>query len=224
MRNGLRGYRQVLLVLREHEGWRAVRWPAAALGLLAAVWALPFAAGIGSYYLATAGNSFLSVALSVAVTLALGGIGTAWSRRRPWWTLLADRAVGYEKQTDPYAYASGIICFADRDRAMRALRRSGLNARIARVPGPADAPELDCRMSIYRPRNCTKPGLGPVKDQALRVLAELGIEGRVSGRDVRTGLDIGMGGLDLRIGPLVPGVPRPSAASPPGGDHPSARR
>jgi hypothetical protein len=33
-----------------------------------------------------------------------------------------------------------------------------------------------------------------VNDQALRVLAELGVEGRVSGRDVRTGLDIWTGG------------------------------
>jgi hypothetical protein len=58
---------------------------------------------------------------------------------------------------------------------------------------PADAPELDFRLEIYRPRNCTKPGLEPVTDQALRVLAELGVEGRVSGRDVRTGVDIWTG-------------------------------
>lgn len=190
MRNKLREYRQVLWALREHEGWRAVRWPAAALGLVAAVWTLPLAGGIGSYYVAQAGNSFLIVALSVAVTLALGGIGGAWSRRRPWWTLLANRAVGYEEQTDPYAYASGLIRLTDRDMAMHALRRAGLNARTASVRGPADAPELNCRMSIYRPRNCLKPGLEPVNDQALRVLAEIGVDGRVSGRDMRTGLDI----------------------------------
>jgi hypothetical protein len=45
-------------------------------------------------------------------------------------------------------------------------------------------------MEIYRPRNWTKPGLEQVTAQALRVLAGLGIEGRVSGRDVRTGVDI----------------------------------
>lgn len=193
MRNTLREYRQMLLVLREHEGWRAVRWPVAALALVAAVWALPFAGGIASYYVAKAGNSLLIVALSVAVTLGLGGIGTAWSRRRPWWTLLANRVDGYEEQTDPYALARGIIRRMDQDRAQHALHRAGLNARVARVPGPPDAPELDCRMEIYRPRNRTKPGLEPVNDQALRVLAELGIEGRVSGRDVRTGQDIWTG-------------------------------
>ena len=133
------------------------------------------------------------VVLSVAVTLALGGIGAAWSRRRPWWTLLANRVIGYEEQTDPYAYALGLIQLAVCDQAMHALRRAGLNARTASVLAPADAPELDCRMSIYRPRNCAKPGLEPVKDQALQVLAELGVEGRVSGRDVHTGLDIWTG-------------------------------
>jgi hypothetical protein len=178
----LREYRRLLLILREHEDWRAVGWPAAALGLLAAAWALPFAGGIGSYYVAQAGKSFVIVAISVAVTLALGGIGAAWSRRRPWWALLVNRAVGYEEQTDPDAFARGIIPLADRDRALHALRRAGLQARSAHVPGPADAPELDYRLEIYRPRNCTKPGLEPVNDQALRVLAELGIEGRVSGR------------------------------------------
>ncbi len=76
---------------------------------------------------------------------------------------------------------------------MHSLRRAGLNARTARVRGPADAPDLDGRMETYRPRNCTKPGLEPVEDQALRVLAEEGVEGRVSGRDVRTGLDIWTG-------------------------------
>jgi hypothetical protein len=190
MRIKLREYRQVLWVLREHEGWRAVRWPAAAVGLAAAVWALPFAGGIGSYYVAQAGDSFLIVALSVAVTLALGGVGGAWFRRRPWWTLLANRAVGYEDQTDPYAHASGLIRLTDRDRAMHALRRARLNARSASVPGPADAPELNCRMSLYRPRNCIKPRLEPVNDRALRVLGEFGVDGRMSGRDVRTGLDI----------------------------------
>ena len=193
MRNTLREYRQMLWVLRGHEGSRAVRWPAAALGSLTVVWALPFAGGIGSYYVAKAGNEFPIVALSVAVTLALGGIGAAWSRRRPWWTLLANRVIGYEEQPDPFAYALGLIQLVDRDSAMHALRRAGLNARTANVPAPADAPELSCRMSIYRPRNCTKPGLEPVNDQALRVLAELGIEGRVSGRDVRSGLDIWTG-------------------------------
>ena len=131
MRNTLREYRRLLLILREHEGWRAVRWPAAALGLLAAVWALPFAGGIGSYYVAQAGNSFLIVALSVAVTLALGGIGAAWSRLRPWWTLLANRAVGYEEQTGPYAYARGIIGLTNRD--------SG-----AARPSPRRAPSAEC--------------------------------------------------------------------------------
>jgi hypothetical protein len=193
MRNTLREYRQMLWVLREHEGWRAIRWPAAALGFVAAVWALALAGGIGSYYVAQAGNSFLIVTLSVAVTLALGGVGAAWSRRRPWWTLLANRTVGYEEQMDPYAYASALIRLMDCERAMHVLRRGGLNARIARVPGPADAPELDCRMEIYRPRNCTNPGLEPVPEQALRVLADLGVPGRVSGRDVRTGLDIWTG-------------------------------
>jgi hypothetical protein len=45
-------------------------------------------------------------------------------------------------------------------------------------------------MEIYRPRNCTESGLEPVTSQALRVLAQLSVEGRVSGRDVRTGKSI----------------------------------
>ena len=82
---------------------------------------------------------------------------------------------------------------ADGERAPHALRRAGLQARTARCPGPADAPALDCRMEIYRPRNCTKPGLEAVNDQALRVLAGLGVEGRVGSGDVRTGRDIWTG-------------------------------
>jgi hypothetical protein len=206
MRSTLREYRRALVILREHEGWRAVRWPAAALGLRAAVWGLALAGGIASYYLlAKAGNSLLIVALSAAVTLALGGSAAAWSQRRPWWTLLANRADGYEEQTDPYAYALGIVQLPDRDLALHALRRAGLQARCASVPGPADAPQLNCRMEIYRPRNCTKPGLEPVNDQALRVLAELGVEGRVSGRDVRTGLDIWSGSAAPACAPQLVG-------------------
>jgi hypothetical protein len=193
MHNTVRDYQQLLWVLREHEGWRAVRWPATALGLVTAVWALPFAGGIGSYYVAKAGNSFPMVALSVAVTLALGGIGTAWSRRRPWRTMLVNRCAGYQDQTDPYAVALGLIRLADYDGVLHALRRAGLNARAARVQGPTDAPELDCRIEIYRPRNCTKAGLEPVNEQALRLLAELGVEGRIGGRYLRTGRDIWTG-------------------------------
>lgn len=37
MRNTIRDYGQMLWVLREHEGWRALRWLVAALGLLTAV-------------------------------------------------------------------------------------------------------------------------------------------------------------------------------------------
>lgn len=177
----------MLWVLREHEGKCAARWPLAAIGLLIAVWALPFAGGIASFYLVKSGDSFPVVALSVALTLGLGGIGASWSSRRPWFALLADRASGYEEQTGPYAYARGCIALADRERALHALRRAGLQARTARSAGPADAPGLDCRMEIYRPRNCTKPGLEAVDNHALRVLAGLDVEGRVGSRDVLTG-------------------------------------
>jgi hypothetical protein len=183
----------MLWVLREHEGKRAARWPVAAAGLVIAVWALPFAGGIASFYLVKSADSFPVVALSVAVTLGLGGIAASLSGRRPWHALLADRVFGYEEQTDPYAYARGCIALADRERALHALRRAGLQARTARSPGPADAPGLDCRMEIYRPRNRTKSGLEDVNDQALRVLAGLGVEGRVGSRDVPTGRDIWTG-------------------------------
>lgn len=190
IRSRVREYQHMIWVLREHEGKRAARWPLAAVGLVIVVWALPFAGGIASFYLVMSGDSFPVVALSVAVTLGLGGLGASWSSRRPWYALLADRVFGYEEQTDPYAYARGCIAVADRERALHALRRAGLQARTARSPGPADAPGLDCRMEIYRPRNCTKPGLEAVNAQALRVLAGLGVEGRVGSRDVRTGRDI----------------------------------
>jgi len=65
---------------------------------------------------------------------------------------------------------------------MARFPQRGLARRITR--------ELDYRLEIYRPRNCTQPGLEPVTDQALRLLAELGVEGRVGGRDVRKGLEI----------------------------------
>jgi hypothetical protein len=190
MRSRIREYQNMFWILREHEGRRAARWPLAATGLVIAVWAFPFAGGIASFYLVKSGDSFPVVALSVVVTLGLGAIGASWSSRRPWYALLADRVFGYEEQTDSYAYARGCIALADRERALHALRRAGLQARTARSPGPADAPELGCRMEIYRPRNCTKPGLEAVNDQALRVLDDLGVEGRVGSRDVRTGRDI----------------------------------
>jgi hypothetical protein len=193
VRRKVREYRNMLWVLREHEGTRFVRWPLAAVGLAVAVWAFPFAGGIASFYLVKSGDSFPVVALSVALTLGLGGIGASWSSRRPWHGLLADRVVGYEDQADPYAYARGCIALADRERALHALRRAGLQARTARSPGPADAPGLDCRMEIYRPRNCAKPALEAVNDQALRVLRGVDVEGRVGSRDVLTGRDIWTG-------------------------------
>jgi len=95
VRSRVREYQNMLWVLREHEGKRAGRWPLAALGLVIGVWALPFAGGIASFYLVKSGDSFPAVALSVALTLALGGIGASCSSRRPWYALLADRVSGY---------------------------------------------------------------------------------------------------------------------------------
>jgi hypothetical protein len=137
VRSRVREYQNMLWVLREHEGKRAARWPLAAVGLVIAVWALPFAGGIASFYLVKSGDSFPVVALSVALTLALGGIGASWSSRRPWYALLADRVSGYEEQTDPYAYARGCIALADRDR----LTPPGLTAE-SRSTAPATAPSL----------------------------------------------------------------------------------
>lgn len=129
----------MLWVLRGHERKRAARWPLEALGLVIAVWALPFAGGIASFYLVKSGGSFPVVALSVAVMLGLGGVGASWSSRRPWYELLADRVFGYEQQTDPYAYARACIALANRERALHALRRAGLQAPTA---GPRDRPML----------------------------------------------------------------------------------
>jgi hypothetical protein len=81
-------------MLWEHEGKRAVRWPLAAAGLLFAVWAIPFAGGVASFYLVKSGGSFPLVALSVAVTLGLGRISTLWSNRRPWHAVLANGLLG----------------------------------------------------------------------------------------------------------------------------------
>jgi hypothetical protein len=46
---------------------------------------------------ARAGDSFPIVALSVAVTLALGGLGASWSSRRLRRRLLANRVAAYSE-------------------------------------------------------------------------------------------------------------------------------
>jgi hypothetical protein len=83
MRYALREYHEMLWVLNEHEGWRSGRWPVAALGLVAGVWAVPLTGAIASADVARAGDGFGSVALSATVTLALGGLGAYWSRTSP---------------------------------------------------------------------------------------------------------------------------------------------
>ena len=84
VRSRVREYQNMFWLLREHEGNRAARWPLAAVGSVIAVWAVPFAGGIASFYLVKSSDSFPVVALSVALTLGLGGIGASRSSRRPW--------------------------------------------------------------------------------------------------------------------------------------------
>jgi hypothetical protein len=178
----IRAYREKLWVLREFEGGRYLRWPAAAVGMFGVVWALPFAGGIASAYIARAGGGLALVALSVSITLALGGVRAAWSKRRPWWGLIADRADAYGQQGSPNDYARAMIPRADYDKLAHALRRAGLNYRATTAVPPPDAPTLNTRLEIYRPGICGRPGQEAVPEAASDVFRRIRVRGRINGQ------------------------------------------
>jgi hypothetical protein len=180
MRNALREYREMLWVLNEHEGWRSRRWPLAAVGVFAGVWAVPLTGAIASAYVARAGDGFGWVALSATVTLGLGGLGVYWSRNQPWRRVIADRVWAYGEQADPTDYSRAMIGRDDYERAMHELRRAGLEARGGTSYPPPGAPRLDTRLYVFRPI-AVPAGQERATDATRRVLHDAGIDGRVDG-------------------------------------------
>lgn len=181
MRKMLREYREMFWEISEYEGWRAWRWPIAAVGLFVGVWGVALAGAVGGVYLGRRGDGFGWVLLSSGIGLALGAVGTALSQRQLWFRLFATRVSAYREQGDPTDYARALIGHDDRWPAIRALRRAGLNCRSATANPPTDAPRLDTRLEIFRPTICERGGQAPVTDAARRVLFAAGIDGRVDG-------------------------------------------
>jgi hypothetical protein len=88
----VRSYKQLLWLLWEFEGVRAVRWPAAALGMVVAVWALPIAGLVACFALVEGGHQFYLVLLLALLTVAAAMVSVQYSQRHPWRTLLERRA------------------------------------------------------------------------------------------------------------------------------------
>lgn len=191
MRQTVLTYREILWTLREFEGWRYLRWPAAAVAIFVGVWALPVCGAIGAFYLAKEASSFEFVVLDALVTVSLSAAGARYSQRRPWRALLERRAWQYlDIQTcDPQQLTGALVRKADYERAAHALRRAGLNGNLSRwSSSPPDAPELDWWIQIFRPGVLERPGARRVEDVAIDALRDAGIEGRVHGRDVAPAL------------------------------------
>lgn len=142
---------------------------------------LRFAGGIAAVYVLHAGDSFPLIALSVAITLALGALGQSWFARRPWWRLLAGRVAAYSEGGDPRDYAWALIAVEQFGPAMHALRGAGLNAMARSAIAPPDAPHFDTTLHVYRPTICARPGQESVSNATRRVLRQAGIEARVDG-------------------------------------------
>ena len=181
MRQRFRDYRFMLWLLREHEGWRAWRWPAASVCLFSLIWAVPLAGATGSVYLGQAGHGFGWIVLSAAVALGLGNVGGLRSKARPWRRFFDDRLAAYEQQADARDYALARVRGEDFHAAMHSLRRAGLNGTGRSTQAPPDAPYLTLSMNVYRPAICVRPGQGPVSNEARRILRVAGVEARVDG-------------------------------------------
>jgi hypothetical protein len=119
--------------------------------------------------------------VSVVVTVALGGLGSTWSRRHPASRLLLGRIHSYSVQADPRDYAQALIPGDDFEPAMHALRRAGLAANGRSTPTPPDAPLLNLRLYVFRPVPCVRPDQERVSEATRRVLGRAGIDGRVDG-------------------------------------------
>ncbi len=167
--------------ISESEGWRAWRWPIAAVVLFVGVWGIALAGAVGAVYLGRRGDGFGWVLLSSGIGLVLGAAASALSQRRLWFRLFATRVNAYSEQADPTDYARALIGHDCRWPAIRALRRAGLNCRSATANGPVDAPHLDTRLEIFRPIICVRDGQERVTNAARHVLFEAGIDGRVDG-------------------------------------------
>ena len=205
----------MLWELGEFEGWRARRWPLGALGLMVAVWAPAFAAGVGSFYLGESSDSFPVVAVSVGATLTFGGLASAWSSRRPWRRLIEGRLLAYAAQLDtpptPDDYAGALIGVEDFSRAMHALRWSGLNATGRSASAYPGASSTSSMLSVFRPAICVQPGQESVSDQTRRVLQQAGIAAEVHG--TRGGRPIA--GTVMRFEMPSAGASTPQAEAPP---------
>jgi hypothetical protein len=181
MRQALRDYRAMLWELEKHEGWRAWRWPAAAVGLFVAIWAIPLAGAITGAYLARGGDGFGWIALSATAALVFVGLGSYWSKGQPWRKLIERRVAAYWQESDALDYAGALIDVEDFGPAMHALCRAGLNAHgrsAAPVPGAALTRSL---LSVFRPSISVRTGQESVSDATRRVLQEAGIEAQVDG-------------------------------------------
>jgi hypothetical protein len=186
MRERVRSYTQLLRLLWEFEGVRGVRWPGAALGMFMAVWSLPIAGFVAIFYLVEGGDQFYLVLLSALVTVAISMISAQYSQRHPWRTMLERRASAYLEWTEARPYAYVRVQQADWERATRALRRTHLSIAYGKVllSPPADEPQLDWDIFVFRPAPCDGPGVASVEDAAVTAFERAGIEARVNTRSV----------------------------------------
>jgi len=141
----VRSYKQLLRLLWEFEGVCGLRWPAAALGMVVAVWSLPIAGLVACFALVEGGHQFYLVLLIALLTVAVAMVSAQYSQRHPWRTLLERRASAYLEWTETRPYAYVRVPQADWERATRALRRARLSIARERVllSPPTDAPQLD---------------------------------------------------------------------------------
>jgi hypothetical protein len=186
LRERVRSYKQLLRLLWEFEGVRAVRWPAAALGMFVAVWSLPIGALVASSYLVESGHPFYLVLVAALGTVAVAMVSAEYSQRHPWRTILQRRASAYLEWTETLPHAYVRVRQADWERATLALRRTHLSTTRERVllSPPADAPHLDWDILVFRPAPCDRAGVASVEDAAVEAFEHAGIEARVNTRSV----------------------------------------
>jgi hypothetical protein len=147
-----RGYRDMLYVLWQFEGWRCLWRVSVGALLIALVPALAIGGFVAGAYLARDLHELLQVVIGAVVALGPGQwLSRYLWRRAPWRTLVEDRLWSYERP-DPPGDLNAMIRRADFIAAARALRRAKLNpVGGTQIPAAASGvPDLDLKLIVHR--------------------------------------------------------------------------
>lgn len=178
-------YRRMIRALREFEGMRFWWYLLLSTITYGGVRLLALVGAVVGIYIGSS-LRLIDVLAGCAVTLGTGEVFAALRRRKPWHKIIARRLWTFEAPT-PATDTPVLINENDADILLRALRRAHFNPTSTTRVGapPVDAQDLQLWVRVQEPERWSQSSSDADRIQRIRkVLMEVGLRGRVSGRDV----------------------------------------